>query len=75
MAMLPLRTEGEKEFLMVIASMGLDVLKELKRSHPGLPRLELMMCPEDQFAAQPVRAGAPRSMTKESAPQESGKAV
>jgi hypothetical protein len=34
---------GEEDYLTLIASMGLDVLKELKCSHPRLPVLELRM--------------------------------
>ena len=54
---------------------GLDVLKELKRSHPRLPVLVLSMYPEDQFAVRVLRAGAAGYMTKESAPEELVKAV
>ncbi len=49
---------------------GLDVLKELKRTHPGLPVLVLSMHPEDQFAIRVLRAGASGYVTKESAPDE-----
>src|SRR5712671_6897260 len=49
---------------------GLDVLKELKRTHPSLPVLVLSMHPEDQFAIRILRAGAAGYVTKESAPEE-----
>jgi two-component system, NarL family, invasion response regulator UvrY len=49
---------------------GLDVLKELKRTHPTLPVLVLSMHPEDQFAIRILRAGAAGYVTKESAPDE-----
>jgi two-component system, NarL family, invasion response regulator UvrY len=49
---------------------GLDVLKELKRTHPSLPVLVLSMHPEDQFAIRVLRAGASGYVTKESAPDE-----
>lgn len=49
---------------------GLDVLKELKRTHPALPVLVLSMHPEDQFAIRILRAGAAGYVTKESAPDE-----
>ncbi len=49
---------------------GLDVLKELKRTHPSLPVLVLSMHPEDQFAIRILRAGAAGYVTKESAPDE-----
>ena len=49
---------------------GLDVLKELKRTHPTLPVLVLSMHPEDQFAIRILCAGAAGYVTKESAPDE-----
>jgi DNA-binding NarL/FixJ family response regulator len=49
---------------------GLEVLKEIKRSHPKLPVLILSMHPEDQFALRLIKAGAAGYMTKESAPAE-----
>jgi DNA-binding NarL/FixJ family response regulator len=49
---------------------GLEVLKDLKRSHPNLPVLVLSMHPEDQFAIRILRAGAAGYVTKESAPDE-----
>jgi DNA-binding NarL/FixJ family response regulator len=49
---------------------GLEVLKELKRTHPRLPVLVLSMHPEDQFAIRILRAGAAGYVTKESAPDE-----
>jgi two-component system invasion response regulator UvrY len=49
---------------------GLDVLKELRQSDPGLPVLVLSMHPEEQFAVRVLRAGAAGYLTKRSAPQE-----
>ena len=49
---------------------GLDVLKELRQSEPGLPVLVLSMHPEEQFAVRVLRAGAAGYLTKRSAPQE-----
>jgi DNA-binding NarL/FixJ family response regulator len=49
---------------------GLEVLKDIKKSHPKLPVLVLSMHPEDQFAVRVVRSGAAGYMTKESAPEE-----
>ena len=49
---------------------GLEVLKEIKRSHPKLPVLILSMHPEDQFAVRLFKAGAAGYLTKESAGEE-----
>jgi two-component system, NarL family, invasion response regulator UvrY len=49
---------------------GLDVLKELRQSQPGLPVLVLSMHPEEQFAVRVLRAGAAGYLTKRSAPRE-----
>lgn len=49
---------------------GLEVLSEIKRSHPLLPVLILSVHPEDQFAVRLLKAGAAGYMTKESAPEE-----
>lgn len=49
---------------------GLDILKELRQDHPGLPVLILSMYPEEQYAVRVLRAGAAGYMTKESAPEQ-----
>jgi DNA-binding NarL/FixJ family response regulator len=49
---------------------GLEVLKELKAGHPGLPVLILSMYPEEQYAIRALRAGASGYLTKASAPNE-----
>ena len=49
---------------------GIDVLKQLKCSKPGLPILILSMHPEEQYAVRALRAGAAGYLTKESAPDE-----
>ena len=54
---------------------GLDLLKEIKAEWPGLPVLILSGHPEDQFAVRVLKAGAGGYMTKDSAPEELGKAV
>ncbi len=54
---------------------GLDVLKEIKHSHPNLRILVLSMHPEDQYAMRALRMGASGYMTKESAPEELAKAI
>lgn len=54
---------------------GLDVLKELKTVHPGLPVLVLSIHPEDQIAVRVLKSGASGYLTKDSAPEELVKAV
>ncbi len=49
---------------------GLDVIKDIRKSHPKLPVLVLSMHPEDQFAVRVFRSGASGYMTKEGAPEE-----
>jgi two-component system, NarL family, invasion response regulator UvrY len=49
---------------------GLDLLKDIRRSHPGLPVLVLSMHPAAQFARRALAAGALGYLTKESAPTE-----
>jgi two-component system invasion response regulator UvrY len=54
---------------------GLDLLKDLKSEWPKLPVLVVSAHPEDQFAVRALKAGAGGYMTKESAPEELGKAI
>jgi DNA-binding NarL/FixJ family response regulator len=49
---------------------SLEVLKDIKKSHPKLPVLVLSMHPEDQFAVRMLKAGAAGYLTKESAGDE-----
>jgi two-component system, NarL family, invasion response regulator UvrY len=49
---------------------GLDVIKRLKRTHPGLRVLVLTMHSEDQFAIRALKAGAAGYLTKDGAPSE-----
>ena len=49
---------------------GVDVLKELRQTRPGIAVLILSMHPEDQFAVRCLKAGAAGYMTKESASEE-----
>ncbi len=49
---------------------GLDVLREVRRSHPALPVLIYSAHPEDQFGLHALRAGAAGYLTKERAPEE-----
>lgn len=54
---------------------GLEMLKEIKHSHPALPVLVLSMYPEDQYAVRTLKAGASGYLTKESASEELVNAV
>ncbi|MFH1437809.1 MAG: response regulator transcription factor [Pseudomonadota bacterium] len=54
---------------------GLEVLKELKKSKPGLPVLILSIHPEEQYAVRALKAGAAGYLTKESAPDELIRAI
>jgi two-component system invasion response regulator UvrY len=54
---------------------GLDVLQQIRQSHPRLPILILSMHPEDQYAIRVLRAGASGYLNKNSAPEELVKAI
>lgn len=54
---------------------GLEILKDLRKSHPSLPVLILSIHPEDQYAVRALRAGAAGYITKESAPEELVQAI
>lgn len=54
---------------------GLDVLKTIKVVRPDLPVVVLSMYPEQQYAVRVLKAGAAGYVTKESAPEELGKAL
>lgn len=54
---------------------GLDALKEIRCSHPGLPVLILSMHSEEQFALRILKAGAAGYLCKDSASEELVKAV
>jgi two-component system, NarL family, invasion response regulator UvrY len=54
---------------------GLDVLRDVKQTHPRLPVIVLSMQPEDQYAMRCLRAGASAYINKDSAPEELAQAV
>lgn len=54
---------------------GLDVLKEIRKTHPSLPVLILTMHAEEQYALRVFKAGASGYLTKESAPEQLVNAV
>jgi DNA-binding NarL/FixJ family response regulator len=49
---------------------GLDVLKQLKCTNPGVPVLILSMYPEEHYALRSLRAGASGYLTKQSSSDE-----
>jgi DNA-binding NarL/FixJ family response regulator len=49
---------------------GLDLIKHLRRHHPGLPLLVVSMHPAAQFARRALSAGALGYLTKDSPPEE-----
>ena len=49
---------------------GIDLIKEIKRRHPGRPVLVLSMLPEEAHAAQVFKAGGSGYINKESAGEE-----
>jgi two-component system, NarL family, invasion response regulator UvrY len=49
---------------------GLELIKEIKREHPGRPVLILTMLPEEVHAAQVYKAGGAGYINKESASEE-----
>ena len=49
---------------------GLDLLYELKRSHPELPILILSVHDPEQYAVRLIKAGASGYLNKESAPEQ-----
>ncbi len=49
---------------------GLELLGQLRHSHPKLPVLVISMYPEQQYAIRALRLGAAGYLTKESAPEE-----
>src|SRR5687767_8924447 len=49
---------------------GLDLVKQVRRSHPGLPTLVVSMHPAAQFARRALGAGAAGYLTKDSSLEE-----
>ncbi len=49
---------------------GLEVLKEIRQSYPGLPVLMLSMHEEEQYASRALKAGAAGYLDKESIPEQ-----
>jgi DNA-binding NarL/FixJ family response regulator len=49
---------------------GIDVLRDVKSTHPKVPVIILSGHPEDQYAVRCLRAGAAAYINKDSAPEE-----
>jgi DNA-binding NarL/FixJ family response regulator len=54
---------------------GLDIIKDLKQTHPNLPILILSMHPEERFAVRVLKAGASGYINKNSVNEELTKAI
>ena len=54
---------------------GMEVLKEVKESHPEIPVIIFSMYPEDQFAVRAIRAGASAYLTKDIPSKEFAEAI
>ncbi len=52
------------------STSGLDLIKALRRTYPGVPTVVLSMHPAAQFARRALSAGAAGYLTKDSAPEE-----
>jgi DNA-binding NarL/FixJ family response regulator len=53
----------------------LEILRDVKASHPRLPVIILSVQPEDQYAMRCLRAGAAAYINKDSAPEELAQAT
>lgn len=66
--------ETKPDIILLDISMsgedGLEIVKELKRSHPRIKILMLSMHPEDRFSVRAIKAGASGYLTKKSAADE-----
>src|SRR5262245_18141562 len=51
-------------------SSGLELLKEIRRSHKHSRVLVLTIYPEDQFAVRVLKAGASGFLSKDAAPEQ-----
>jgi two-component system invasion response regulator UvrY len=48
---------------------GLDLIKQLREQHPGVPALVVSVHPAEQFAQRAITAGAAGYLTKDSPPE------
>jgi two-component system invasion response regulator UvrY len=70
-----------KEWDVVISDIsmpgrsGLDVLQQIRQTHPKLPILILSVHPEEQYAIRVLKAGASGYLNKDLAPEDLVKAI
>ena len=61
--------ESKWDLLILDISMpgrnGMEILKDVKESHPEIPVIIFSMYPEDQFAVRSLKAGASAYLTKD----------
>src|ERR1051326_4784625 len=67
--------DGSNGMLLSSASIcpvqgGLELLTELKRQHPTMPKLVLSLYPQDQYATRMLKAGASGYLTKDRSSEE-----
>ncbi len=71
---LELMRQGKWDLVVTDMTMpgrsGLEIIEEIKRSHPEVPVLVLSIHPEEQYALRALKAGASGYLTKDSAPEE-----
>jgi len=54
---------------------GMEVLKEIKETYPGIPVIMFSMYPEDQFAVRSIKAGASAYLSKNISSKELSEAI
>ncbi len=71
---LSLLASSEFDLLLLDLNMpgrsGLDVMREVKLTHPQLPVIIVSVQPEDQYATRCLQAGADAYINKDKAPEE-----
>ncbi|HEX6734242.1 MAG TPA: response regulator transcription factor [Azonexus sp.] len=74
MEALALVNQGQWDLVLLDMSLpdlnGMEVLKRIKRAHPGLPVLIFSMFSEGEFALPAIDAGASGYLNKDSPPQQ-----
>jgi DNA-binding NarL/FixJ family response regulator len=75
------RRLAESTFSVIILDInmpgrsGLEILRDVKSSHPRLPVIILSVQPEEQYAMRCLRAGASAYINKDTAPEELAEAT
>src|SRR3984957_4745428 len=76
-----LKKVNKEEWDVVISDIsmpgrsGLDVLQQIRQTHPKLPILILSVHPEEQYAIRVLKAGASGYLNKDLAPEDLVKAI